>query len=186
MSDLDDLHRQLRAVAAGLEEFAETYLRKASAVVAGRAIGKYMRDTGGTEGPRRSDDNGPLRIVSGRLSRSLATRGRHRDTGGQPEGIMKIEIAGGIVKLIKGSEVPYARVHEHGFRGTQRVPSHTRRITQAFGQPIEPREVTVRAHTRNMALAKRAYLNPALQDRLPQLQKMATDDLMAFILKHLN
>ena len=186
MSDLDDLQRQLKAVSDGLEEFAETYLRKASARIAARAISEYMRDTGGTEGRRRSDDSGPLRIVSGRLSRSLASRGRNVDTGGQPEGIMSIEVAAGVVTLIKGSKVPYAPPHEYGFRGTQWVPSHPRRITQAFGKPIEPREVTVRAHTRKMALAERAYLHPALQDRLPLLQEMASDDLFDFLLKHLN
>ncbi len=53
-----------------------------------------------------------------------------------------------------GTNVVYANVHQFGFQGTvkQNVRAHSRVITQAFGRSIEPRPVTVKAHTRNMKM----------------------------------
>lgn len=57
--------------------------------------------------------------------------------------------------------VPYASVHEFGFKGTQRVPSHSRNISKAYGRKIDPRQVTVRQHSRRMNIPARPYLRPA-------------------------
>lgn len=50
-----------------------------------------------------------------------------------------------------GSNVEYAlAVHEGLDNVTVQVPAHTRRITKAWGRPITPRTVQVRAHARVM------------------------------------
>lgn len=59
--------------------------------------------------------------------------------------------------------VPYAAVHEFGYRGTVQVPAHTRRMTQAFGRPIDPRSVEVSAHSMQMNLRPRPYMRPAIK-----------------------
>lgn len=59
--------------------------------------------------------------------------------------------------------VPYAAVHEFGYRGVQQVPGHARTITQAFGRPINPRQINVGAFTRNMNIRARPYLRPAIK-----------------------
>ena len=59
--------------------------------------------------------------------------------------------------------VPYAAVHEFGYRGIQAVPGHNRTITQAFGRPIDPRQIVVAAHSRNMKIRARPYFRPAIK-----------------------
>jgi phage gpG-like protein len=59
--------------------------------------------------------------------------------------------------------VPYAAVHEFGFRGTVQVPAHSRRMTQAFGRPVDPRQVAVQAHSMRMNIRARPYLRPAIK-----------------------
>lgn len=59
--------------------------------------------------------------------------------------------------------VPYAAVHEFGYRGIQQVPGHARTITQAFGRPIDPRRIDVGAHSRRMNIRARPYLRPAIK-----------------------
>jgi hypothetical protein len=59
--------------------------------------------------------------------------------------------------------VPYAWVHEFGFRGSVRVPAHQRMQRQAFGRPIDPRAVDVREHSRMMEIPPRPYLRPAIK-----------------------
>jgi phage gpG-like protein len=58
--------------------------------------------------------------------------------------------------------VPYAAVHEFGYRGLQRIPAHPRTITQAFGRPINPTTVTVRDHSRQVNIRMRPFLRPAI------------------------
>lgn len=69
---------------------------------------------------------------------------------------------------IKGVEVgsfgvPYASVHEFGFRGVQSVREHTRTVTQAFGRSIPPRTAQVRSFSRTMHIRARPYMKPALR-----------------------
>jgi len=51
-----------------------------------------------------------------------------------------------------GTNVVYAAVHQfgHKFDKTVDVPEHERRISRAFGKPIAPKTVTVRAHKMKM------------------------------------
>lgn len=75
------------------------------------------------------------------------------------------EDASGVTAVVSagGVAAKYARVHEYGFEGPESVKAHMRRIKQAWGRPIEPREVRVSAHTRNVNVPEKAYLRGALR-----------------------
>lgn len=64
-----------------------------------------------------------------------------------------------------GTNVEYARIHEFGLTGTVQVKEHLRTVTQAFGRPISPRQVTVRSHPMNMRMPERSFLRSALRDK---------------------
>lgn len=80
-------------------------------MIAGRAIGEYMRDAKGEPARRSPGDKGPLRIVTGRLARSLI--GARKD-GNSPESVYRIQTGSGQVTVTFGSAVPYAAIHEFG------------------------------------------------------------------------
>lgn len=65
---------------------------------------------------------------------------------------------------VVSSNLKYARIHEYGFRGTVSVRESLRTIKQAFGRPIEPRQVSVRSHSRRVDLPARSFLRSALAD----------------------
>jgi hypothetical protein len=97
---------------AGIPAALTRAMADASRRVSGTAISRYMRDAKGEPKRRRKDDNGPLRIVSGRLVRSLTGA---RKQGAASEAIYEIQtLPEGGVKLTFGSRVPYARIHEFG------------------------------------------------------------------------
>ena len=80
--------------------------------------------------------------------------------------LVRLGVAGGLMGAISykpardhvrlSANKPYATTHQFGARKgqfgtvTAQIRQHLRRITQAFGRPIEPTVVTVRAHTRQM------------------------------------
>ena len=65
---------------------------------------------GTTQSPRSPSDNGPLRIVSTRLRKSILPGGTFR----RPEAIENVFTTGFRLRLEKGSKVPYAATHEYG------------------------------------------------------------------------
>jgi phage gpG-like protein len=71
---------------------------------------------------------------------------------------------GAKVAGIVSTNVKYARVHEYGFKGTVSVRESLRTIRQAFGRPIDPRQVSVRSHSRKVDLPARSFLRSALAD----------------------
>lgn len=167
------------------EELPETLRligRRASARIGAVAAKEFMQDA--PAGSRRSpDDGGPIRIVSGRLVRSLVTRGRQEDTGGQPEGIMEIAVEGGVMTLTKGSRVPYARANELGFEGTVQVPAHRRRSPEddvvadytrsGKARYLSQGVVFIRAHQRKVRIPARSYLGPAQEASEPYVAGLA-------------
>jgi hypothetical protein len=84
---------------------------------------------------------------TGTLSRAV-----HQDVTRDDRGV--------VGRVYVGPEAPYGRVHEKGL--TVQVPEHRRTITQAFGRPIEPTTVTVRAHSAHFP--ERAFLRPTLEE----------------------
>ena len=69
----------------------------------------HMRTATGESRRRRKSDSGPLRILSGRLKRSLLP-----GVSLSAEGIERVTATGSRVTFQKGSRVPYARLHEVG------------------------------------------------------------------------
>jgi phage gpG-like protein len=128
----------------------------------GGATTSYMIDAPGAKGNNPNFGVGTLRRISGRLSRSLI--------GGE-ESIFNVNVTSDGVSVEMGSKTPYAGVHEFGFQGNVTVPSHTRRITQAFGRSIAPKDVAVSAHNRFMNVSARPYLAPQMKDQEPVLAK---------------
>lgn len=68
--------------------------------------------------------------------------------------------------------VPYAAVHEFGFKGPASVKAHQRLISQAFGNPIEQRMVNVRGHTRQMNVKARPYIRPAIMEVRQEMREI--------------
>lgn len=71
---------------------------------------------------------------------------------------------------IVGTNKEYAAVHEYGFQGTVQVKQHMRMQRQAWGRPISPREVLVRAHTAKMNLPERSFLRSSLREMADQIR----------------
>ena len=80
-------------------------------VVIARSVTQFMRDARGEPLKRSPLDNGPLRIVTGRLARGLTGA---RSGTREPESIYRVESGGGDVKVVFGTSVPYANIHERG------------------------------------------------------------------------
>ena len=80
-------------------------------LIIARSVTDYMRDAKGEPLRRSLLDKGPLRIVTGRLVRSLT--GARTGTN-QPESIYRVATSSGDVNVTFGSSVPYAAIHEFG------------------------------------------------------------------------
>lgn len=156
------------------------FMDVAKARIAARSRQEYMRDAGFTTPPfpPRKKRSGPLRLLSGRLERSL--RGSmHR---GRNEHVSEINSTKEGVKITYGTRTPYAHVHEEGFIGQVQIPAHQRTIVQAFGRPLSGKKtVNVSAHTRFMVIPARPFLNPATDDKMEELEEWLageTQDLL--------
>jgi phage gpG-like protein len=70
-----------------------------------------------------------------------------------------------------GTNVEYAAIHEFGFKGTVRVPSHDRVVTMAFGKPLkEPVTANVRAHNRHVEMPERSFLRSSVADHRDEIR----------------
>ncbi|MDN8449682.1 hypothetical protein QZK77_12145 [Acinetobacter baumannii] len=61
-----------------------------------------------------------------------------------------------------GALVPYAPAHEFGLNGALGVKAHLRTIKQAFGQPISPVQVNIKAHSRNVRFRELRFMRDSL------------------------
>lgn len=68
---------------------------------------------------------------------------------------------------VVGPNVEYGRIVEEGFQGTENVRAFQRMQTMAWGRDIAPREVQVRAHTREVNRAANPYLVPGFESVTP-------------------
>jgi phage gpG-like protein len=75
-----------------------------------------------------------------------------------------INVAPSASGLTLSSSVPYAAVHEYGFKGVQNVRQSLRIVKQAFGRPISPIETVVRVHSRKVDLPERSFFRSALRE----------------------
>lgn len=70
-----------------------------------------------------------------------------------------------------GVKLKYAAAHEYGLDTEEFIKSHLRTVKQAFGRPINPVQVTVRAHSRHMKLPERSFLRSSLREMTPEIQQ---------------
>jgi len=165
---IEQARRDLAALRKGYERASRKLLSLASRRIGDVAVTKYMRVGGpakkGTGNPQAGP--GSLRRITGRLQRSLQAGVRQQGAGQNQvdEGIASIrEIRPGVVRLTKGSRVPYARIHEEGWRGPMKVgAAQVSSYTRKDGVKVSAH--TRKAHTRNLRIPKRPYLQPALDD----------------------
>ncbi|ENV98294.1 hypothetical protein P7L54_20800 [Acinetobacter bereziniae] len=111
-----------------------------------------------------------LNVQSGRLRGSLASK--VEESGGVIEGIVS---AG-------GAHVKYAFIHEFGLSGSIGIKEHMRHIKQAFGRPITPRDVLVKAHSRNVNVKEKRFM----RDSLDEIAKIVPKDIDKAIERGLN
>lgn len=75
--------------------------------------------------------------------------------------------------LIGSFNIPYAAIWEFGYHGVQRVRTHSRLITQAFGRPLKAAKLAqIRAHGRNVNVQARPYLRPAYQKHREKISQI--------------
>jgi len=164
--------------AGKFEAFNREIAREGGRLIGERTVNRFMRDTGPVEGGNPLGGRGSLRVQTARLARSyLQTRGRLNDSGGSAESIVDIEADELGAVLRKGSRVPYSPVHEFGYQGVQQVSAHERRITEAFGEPIDPQTVQVSAHRRSVSIPERPALRPGLNAAAPKVAELSRQRL---------
>lgn len=111
-----------------------------------------------------------LNVQSGRLRGSLASK--VEESGGVIEGIVS---AG-------GAHVKYAFIHEFGLSAALSIKEHLRHIKQAFGRPITPRDVLVKAHSRNVNVKGKRFM----RDSLDEIAKIVPKNIDKAIERGLN
>ncbi len=74
--------------------------------------------------------------------------------------------------------VPYAAIHEFGFKGAVQIREHRRLQTHFWGVKQDlPKRVVVRQHGRNVDVRARPYLRPALIKTKGRILDIMTDVL---------
>ncbi len=86
----------------------------------------------------------------------------------------RVEESGTKMTGVVYTNVVYAPIHEFGFRGGVTVKEHLRRVKMAWGKPITERAVPVRAHTRQMNMPQRAFMQPEFEVMLPEIKATLT------------
>lgn len=76
-----------------------------------------------------------------------------------------------------GALVPYAFAHEFGLKGSLSIKSHLRIMKKAFGKAITPRQVMIKAHSRNVNMLERRFM----RDSLDQIAKIVPKNIDAAI-----
>lgn len=111
-----------------------------------------------------------LNVQSGRLRGSISSK--VEETEGSIEGTVG---AG-------GSLVRYAFVHEFGLEDTLSIKEHLRNIKKAFGRPITPKQITIKAHSRKAYFLERRFM----RDSLDEVSKIVPKNIDAAIQRGLN
>ncbi|OTG83254.1 hypothetical protein B9T33_02260 [Acinetobacter sp. ANC 5054] len=63
-----------------------------------------------------------------------------------------------------GALVPYAFAHEFGLKGAMAIKAHLRMIKKVFGQPITPRQIMIKAHSRKVDMEERRFMRDSLDE----------------------
>lgn len=81
-----------------------------------------------------------------------------------------------------GALVPYAFAHEFGLKGAMAIKAHLRMIKKVFGQPITPRQIMIKAHSRKVDMKERRFM----RDSLDEVAKIAPKNIDAAIQRGLS
>lgn len=81
-----------------------------------------------------------------------------------------------------GALVPYAFAHEFGLKGAMAIKAHLRMIKKVFGQPITPRQVLIKAHSRKVDMKERRFM----RDSLDEVAKIVPKNIDAAIQRGLS
>lgn len=76
-----------------------------------------------------------------------------------------------------GALVPYAFAHEFGLKGAMAIKAHLRMIKKVFGQPITPRQIMIKAHSRKVDMKERRFM----RDSLDEVAKIVPNNIDAAI-----
>lgn len=87
-------------------------------------------------------------------------------------------------EVMLGTDVPYAQVHNEGFRGTVQVKAHTRRRTGRTGRTRstdeQQGEISVSAHSRRVNYPRRQFMGQsAVLNR--DIERFITAEYMKFL-----
>lgn len=96
-----------------------------------------------------------LKQRTGRLSGSI-----HEET---------VEDASSITTHV-GTNVKYARPHEYGYAQPTQYKAHLRQIRQAWGRPIAPKEIHVRARVVKMNISEKRFMRDSLAEFQPKIK----------------
>ena len=105
-----------------------------------------------------------LDVVTGKLRASI---GYTRPQWRQGQLISRIGSGSGASR----TKVPYAKVHEFGYSGIQRVGRHTRMHEHIFAMHVTPYPVKVGFYMRRYSVKARPYLRPALAENEKRMYK---------------
>lgn len=129
----------------------------------------------GSFSPRSPSDQGPLRIVSGRLFRSLQVAFNQSTR----EGRTFANIEGYQLTYGKESSVPYANIHEKGGTFTVMITDRMRRFFWAMwretGEIRYFRMAITKKKSFSITIPKRAYAEPAIIDIFGRLSDKALE-----------
>lgn len=81
-----------------------------------------------------------------------------------------------------GALVPYAFAHEFGLKGAMAIKAHLRMIKKVFGQPITPRQIMIKAHSRKVDMQERRFM----RDSLDEVAKIVPKNIDAAIARGLS
>jgi len=138
----EDLGKKFRDTIPNIQGGVQKEIMRLALKMTGKVMGKLSGDV--------------LRVRTGRLRRSI-----------HPEWDFRQGYSGATV----GTNVEYAAIHEYGFSGSVQVKSFQREMTKAFGKPISPTQVTVRAHTRNVNMPERSFLRSTLREMKSEIEE---------------
>ena len=160
----------LRRLLAGVEDFGEASKSIANLLhgsvqqnfLAGGRPEKWPRSKRADRDAGYGEESGQTLIDTTRLMNSITSEGDK-------------------TSVRVGTNVEYAAAHNFGIdeQITQQVREHVRRITQAFGKPIDMTAVKVKSHSRkvHMKLPQREFM---------MIQDEDWDDVHDMITTHLN
>lgn len=88
----------------------------------------------------------------------------------------KVETGAGLAVTLRSDSL-YAAYHEVGFHGLERVREHLRTQLTAFGRPMAPKPVRVRAFDRRIDYSGRLFLRPAVESVAPAARSLVAEAL---------